>query len=273
MSSCSKPKEVELVLHCLSKMASKNQLVELARSRDLRCRESMSISALATLIAESGFDLETLREYFRLRHSNSSSGVLRQLMSSGCLIGHNWHETSPSVMHMRLQDRVRDCIDGAISFEQYMSMVADIAKEEMFIVARHDIVEEAIINHFPDVIPEIGVKSVTDFVFRGVPVDLKVSTHSDAWRVCAGRMTEDQKREFAIDYFKNADPDRMRKQAARAQYTWGLNRMYVMVKDESRWFSDLDALISEILGQMETAEAPFRISVNDMDMDCFVFEV
>lgn len=265
--------ESDLILHCLEKMTSKEQLCEIAVSRGLRIKTTMTIPILAKLVSRSGITLSEIVRIFRERYDPTPIEALKAAMLSGKLNGHDWHGARPSTMHMQFQDRVRECIAGHLTLDALLKMGTDIARQEFFIVAQHDIVEAAIIQAFPDVIPEIGKRSVTDFVFNGFPVDLKVSTYPVAWGNIAGSMSLDDKKQFAIDFFCNADIERMRKQAAGARYTWGLNRMYVLVKDPNEWFSEPDQMIQRLIDQMKVCTEPFRVEANGFTMDCFVFEI
>lgn len=276
MSGCltmDKSIEEGLILHCLEKMTSKAKLREIAIERGVKVKVSMTISDLAKCIFRGGISLPEITKVFRAKYGVQRIDVLKAAMLSGKLKGHDWHGARPSTMHMQFQDRVRECIAGRLTLDSLLKIGTDIARQEFFIVAQHDIVAAAIIQAFSSVIPEIGQRSVTDFVFNGVPVDLKVSTYPAAWGNVAGNMSSDDKRQFAIDFFCNADIERMRKQAAGARYTWGLNRMYVLIKDPDAWFVDPDQMICRLINQMKISADPFHIAANGFEMDCFVFEI
>ena len=125
-----------------------------------------------------------------------------------------------------------------MSLEEYLSIGTDIVRHEYFMVASHDICETSLIQSFPSVIPPIGNKSVTDFVFENVPYDLKITSHPDAWKPFAGRMTVEDKKRLALELYEGADSERMRKVAEECKHNWGLNRMYYIVNEQDKWLSD-----------------------------------
>jgi len=102
-------------------------------------------------------------------------------LTSGKLGGHDWHGTIPSHLHLGMQGLVRKCRPGDLTLDQLIGYGEDIMKQEYFITATHDIIENAIIKTFDNVIPEIeGHKSITDFIINDTPVDLKVSSYPDS---------------------------------------------------------------------------------------------
>lgn len=194
-------------------------------------------------------------------------------LSSGLLEGHSWHGSMPSFLHRSLQDRVRECCRGDYSLKDLLNIGCDIMKQEYFIVATHDLCESAIIEYFEDIIPPAGGKSVTDFIFRSTPVDLKVSTYPDNWVDKAGSLTDDDKKSLVYDLYVGADVERMRKQADDCKNNWGLNRLYIMVKNQADWFSDPRKLVERVLSQLSQMHSPFCVNVNGFDISFFLVEV
>ena len=200
-----------------------------------------------------GFDIEIMVPCDLERHIAH--------LQSGLLAGHNWHGARPSMLHLSIQDRVRECCSGNISLEEYMAIGTDIIRHEYFMVASHDICETSIIQSFPSVIPPIGSKSLSDFVFDGIPYDLKLTTHPDSWKPFAGNMSLEQKKQLAFELYEGADSERMRADAEKCRHNWGLNRMYYIVNDQDKWLNDPRGTVQYLLDNLCDSSNYFDIEV------------
>ena len=263
----------ELVLHCLEKMISKPQLLELAKSRGLSPKSGDNMPKIAAAVAKTGMTLGEVTAHFRGIWKPTDTNALVSALKSGKLRGHDWHGARPSSLHLSLQEKVRESVAGKRSLDDVIVIGADIMRHEYFMVAQHDLVESTIIARYGDVIPPIGSKSITDFVFRKVPVDLKVTVYPEGWKGRAGSLTDDQKREVAAELYRSADTDRMRKQAEGARHSWGLNRMCVLVKDQDRWFTEPEKLLADLMDRLDAAGEPLSVEVNGFKTECYVFEI
>lgn len=139
-------------------------------------------------------------------------------------------------------------------------------------VASHDICETSLIQSFPSVIPPIGNKSVTDFVFDNVPYDLKITSHPDAWKPLAGEMTVEDKKRLALELYEGADSERMRKMAEGCKHNWGLNRMYYIVSDQEKWLSDPRGTVQFLLDNVCDTSNYFDIVVHGFTIHICLIE-
>lgn len=263
----------ELIAHCIEFMSSKDIIVPFLKEKGLPASDSMSYKRLASLISPNQQDISIDMITQLLRENWESSDIVAHIenLRSGKITGHNWHGARPSMLHLSIQDRVRECCDGIISLDDYLRIGEDIIKHEYFMVAAHDICESSIILKFNSAIPPVGKKSVTDFVFDGVPYDLKVSSHPDCWKDKAGKMTIEEKKQLALELYEGADTERMRKQAEKCKNNWGLNRMYYLVSDQTRWETNPEELIAYLIDELQKPENKFSITVHGYALQiCFI---
>lgn len=265
--------ENELIAHCIEFMSSKEVIVPFLQEKGLRASNSMSYKQLASLIAtdQQNISIDNITQLLRAHWEPSNIDAHIAVLCSGKINGHNWHGARPSMLHLSIQERVREFCNGIISIDDYLRIGEDIIKHEYFMVAAHDICESSIIKNIPSVIPPIGNKSVTDFVFDGVPYDLKVSSHPDNWKDKAGKMTINEKKQLALELYEGADSDRMRKQAEKCKNNWGLNRMYYLVSDQTKWESNPKELITYLIAEIQKPENKFNITVHGYTLQiCFI---
>ncbi|MGV8016883.1 MAG: hypothetical protein AB2L26_01695 [Ignavibacteria bacterium] len=163
-------------------------------------------------------------------------------LKSGKLAGHGWYGAMPSTLHLSLQNKVRECISGSITFDKLLEIGSDIMKHEYFMVATHDILESAVINNFSDVIPSIGYKSISDFIYKGIPFDLKNTNFPAGWN-----KNERDEEELIKNLVLGADSDRMRKQAEKSYKGNGLNRFFVIIENQERWLKEPDTILDEFI--------------------------
>lgn len=139
-------------------------------------------------------------------------------------------------------------------------------------VATHDICESSIILSKDTVIPPIGSKSVTDFIYGGIPYDLKVSSHPPKWQSRAGNMTADEKKRFAFELYERADSERMRKVADGCKHNWGLNRMYHLVADQEKWLQSPEDAIRYLVSRIPDPDNCFDIVVHGLSSHICMIE-
>jgi len=202
---------------------------------------------------------------FGIEHKMSDSYeklVFRLLQSknlkSGLLKGHNWHGAMPSMLHLSLQNKVRDHIDGKLGLKELISTGADIMKHEYFMVAVHDLCETTIIASNPSTIPPIGSKSISDFVFEGIPYDLKITNYFGGH---TKEYVNKNKQNVVEQLLAGADVLRIREQAKKTINNWGLNRFYVLVEDQERWFSHPEGILDELIGEIKNMYKPMNTEI------------
>ena len=258
------PLQRDLIAHCIEFMSNKEVVASLLRERGIRVRPSSTFKQLSQAYESNpdALSVEEICAAFRDRWTPCDLERHISHLQSGLLAGHNWHGARPSMLHLSIQDRVRECCSGDISLEEYLEKGTDIIRHEDFMVASHDICETSIIQSFPSVIPPIGSKSLSDFVFDGIPYDLKLTTHPDAWKPFAGNMSIDQKKQLALELYKGADSERMRADAEKCRHNWGLNRMYYIVNDQDKWLNDPRGTVQYLLDSLCDTSNFFDIVVH-----------
>ncbi len=176
----------------------------------------------------------------------------------------------PSMLHLSLQNKVRECIDGKIEMEKLISIGADIIKHEYFMVATHDICETTIINNFSTTIPPIGAKSISDFIFNNIPYDLKNTNPING-------ITKDEiklnKKSVIEELLKGADISRIREQAKKTINNWGLNRFYVIVNNQNRWLDEPELIMKELIEECRILNKPIEINLDGIVINTQIISI
>lgn len=255
--------EKELINYCIKHMSSKSLIYNLYDKYQINYRMSDSYDKLASRLESSSIDslnLDILKDYFRTNWKPTPLQLHLDNLKSGLLKGHNWHGAMPSMLHLSLQNKVREHIDGLLDLSELINIGADIMKHEYFMVAVHDLCETTIITSFDDIIPPIGNKSISDFVFKNIPYDLKItnyiSDHSKEY-------VNNNKKDVAMQLLAGADIARLRKQAKKTIFNWGLNRFFILVKDQNRWNTDPEGILKEIVKEINNLDAPLDIRLGE----------
>ena len=251
----------KLIEYCIRHMSSKELIYALYDNNDIKFAKSDTYAKLANRINHqdsSKLNLEKLVQYFRANWQASPKQLHLKNLKSGRLRGHNWHGAMPSMLHLSMQNKVRDCINEKISLEELISIGSDIMKHEYFMVATHDLLETSIIEEFNDVIPPIGKKSISDFVFKGIPYDMKNTNYFGNW---TRETINHSKKDVAKDLIEGADIARIRKQAEGSINGWGLNRFYVMIENQELWFEDPEKLLEDVINEIRELGEPFDVKV------------
>lgn len=269
-------REIQLILHCLQAMTTTEQIRELLIEAGCSAKGTKPKLIDCVLNNRDKINIEYITKHLRAQWTPANLQIHFDNMKSGKLEGHDWHGAMPSFLHLSLQDKVRECSAGEITIDELIGIGADIIKHEYFIVAQHDILETSIINHFPDTIPPISSKSITDFVFKGIPVDLKVSTFPTNWEERAYKsesLNSTEQKNLIIDLYSGADTERMRKQAEGSINNWGLNRMYIIIKNQNEWFRNPEGLVKKVIKKLEHVTEPHKVSVNGFEIEAFCIDV
>ena len=266
--------DIDIISHCIEFMSNKDVLSALFAAKGLKFGKSLSYNKLAEVFEESPNAISVSDITTLFRHNWSPCNIARHIehLKSGLLIGHDWHGAMPSILHRSIQDKVRQCSDGTLSLKKYLQIGNDIFKHEYFMVATHDICESFIIQSKDTVIPPIGNKSVTDFIYDGIPYDLKVSTHTPKWAEKAGNLTVDEKKQIASELYEGADSERMRKVADGCKHNWGLNRMYYLVADQNKWLESPEATMQYLIDGLSDASNYFDIEVHGLSVHICLVE-
>lgn len=264
----------DLIAHCIEFMSNKEDVCNLFKSKGIKYPSNPSFKklALAFEASDDAITIKDIRDLFRLRWCPCDVDRHLRNLKSGLLKGHNWHGARPSMLHLSIQERVRECCEGKLTLEDFLAIGSDIMKHEYFMVASHDICETAVILNFPSVIPPIGNKSVTDFIFDDIPYDLKVTSHPDSWKHLAGMMTIEDKKKLAYELYKGADSDRMRKMDDGCRHNWGLNRMYYLVNDQDKWLDDPEGVVKYLIDNLNDPQNFFDIVVHGFQIHICMIE-
>lgn len=243
-------------------MASKEFIKNLFEKYGIRFRESNSYKKNKDAYCESGVEIAE-DDFIRMCRSLWEASPIeyhKMNLSSGILKGHSWHKAMPSMLHYSLQEKVRECISANASVVELLDIARDIMKHEYFMVATHDICESLIIGENANTLPPTRKKSISDFIFNGIPFDLKVSTYPEDWSIKPCNTEEDKVR-LAQSLVGGADSLRVRKEAEKASNGWGDNRFYIVVADQDRWIYDTNGLLEDIMLKVSALSAPLEVSV------------
>ncbi len=266
--------DIDIISHSIEFMSNKPAISELFSHYGLPFRESLSYAKLSEVFQAqpNSLSVQDITTLFRSKWTPCNIERHLSHLKSGLLLGHDWHGAMPSILHRSIQDRVRECCEGNLSLEDYLKIGSDIFKHEYFMVASHDICESSIILSKGTVIPPIGNKSVTDFIYDGVPYDLKVSSHTPKWQSKAGHMTVDEKKQIAFELYEGADSERMRKVADGCKHNWGLNRMYYLVADQNKWLHSPEDTVHYLISQLPDPNNYFDIVVHGLNIHICLIE-
>jgi hypothetical protein len=256
----------DIIKYCIRHMSSKELIHQLFDNNVVFYRKSDSYEKLVDRLNEKDYEKinkAIITKYYRDNWKSTNTKLHIENLKSGLLFGHNWHGAMPSMLHLSLQNKVRDHIDGKLTLEELISIGSDIMKHEYFMVAAHDLCETMIIETFPNTIPPIGSKSISDFIFEGIPYDLKITNYF-------GGQTKEyvnkNKQAVAEQLLAGADVQRIREQAKKTVNNWGLNRFYFLVEDQVRWIKDPEGVLTELIEEVSKLKAPFVIKIDGIEI-------
>ena len=101
---------------------------------------------------------------------------------------------------------------------------------------------------------------ISDFVFKGLPYDLKNTNYFDNWTKDSVNRS---KKEVAEALFRKADIARIRKEAVDSINGWGLNRFYVMVENLDSWLKEPEKILEMVLDEIKEIGEPFDIEIEE----------
>jgi hypothetical protein len=245
-------------------MASKEAIYELYNTHSITYNRTDSYDALSNRIKDDTLlTLSDIRKLLRKEWVPAPIDFHLKTLRSGILQGHSWHGARPSMLHMSLQEKVRDFIKNQNDISGLIAIGSDIVKHEYFMVAIHDMCESSIIQKFTDTIPSIRGRSISDFVFQDMPYDLKITT-SVGGRTRQQIMSD--KQTTVKELIKGADSQRIRKQADKTHKNWGLNRFYIIIENQDRWLIEPEAVIQEVLQECSRINDPVEVGVEGVDI-------
>lgn len=264
-----------IIEYYIEHMASKEFIEALFLKYGIRYRKSYNRKKCKEVFLESCIDIneDEFTEMCREWWQPSPIDYHKQNLSSGVLSGHSWHKAMPSMLHHSLQDKVRECISRAGSIEDLLNIARDIMKHEYFMVATHDICESLIIRDTPNALPPTYKKSISDFVFNGIPYDLKVSTYPEGWSKQLPCQSDNDKISLVQRLVGGADTLRVRQEAEDSQEGWGDNRFYIVVANQDRWINDTSNLLQEIMNKISSLTSPLRVCIGNVTMLAQIIEV
>jgi hypothetical protein len=253
--------DYDIVRFCLQHMTSKKHIHILYEQAGIKYKRSDSYKKLVIRFEEANndmIDLSIIKNYHRRVWQPAPKALHLANLKTGLLKGHNWHGAMPSMLHLSFQNKVRDHIDGRLTLQELISIGADVMKHEYFMVCAHDLCETAIIQNDANTIPPICSKSISDFVFDGIPYDLKITNY---FQYQTKHTVNENKTEVVKQLLAGADVLRLREQAKKTINNWGLNRFYVLVEDQKRWFSDPEGILEELLIETKKIGEPIKIKI------------
>jgi hypothetical protein len=256
----------DIIKYCIRHMCSKELIHNLFDNHSIEYRISDSYERLENRLNTTDYEKinqTVITNYFRENWKATNTKLHLENLKSGLLYGHNWHGAMPSMLHLSLQNKVRDHIDGKLSLNELISIGADIMKHEYFMVAAHDLCETMIIQNFPNTIPPVGSKSISDFIFDGIPYDLKITNYF------VGHTKESvnkNKQTVAEQLLAGADVQRIREQAKKTINNWGLNRFYFLVENQDRWIKDPEEVLNELIDEVKNLKAPFVVKIDGIEI-------
>lgn len=264
---------MDLIKYVIRHMSEKNLIHQLFDQLKIDYRASDGYEKLSNRIEtndSSGLTLDFLRSFFRSHRPPAPKELHLENLKSGLLKNHGWHGARPSMLHLSMQDRVRDCVQGKIALEDLIEIGSNIMKHEYFMVATHDLCETTIIESFSDVIPPTRAKSISDFIFKGMPFDLKNTNYFNGYDK---KFVNANKALILNRLLEGADVERLRKQAKKTINDWGLNRFFVMVEDQERWQTDPEGVLNELVDEAKKLKAPIKVDIQGIDVHCHLIAI
>lgn len=254
----------DVIKYCIQYMSTIGYTQNLFDIYKIKYRKSDNLTKLAERYYKSEnitFSLEDLRIFHRNNWKPTPKLLHFSNLKSNQLVGHSWHGAMPSMLHLSMQNKVRDHIDGKLSLNDLITIGSDIMKHEYFMVCVHDLCETMIIQEFPNTIPPIGKKSISDFVFNNIPYDLKITNYFSG---NTRQTVNKNKIDIVNQLLAGADILRIREQAKKTLNNWGLNRFYILVEDQDRWIKEPESLLQELKNEVARLGTPIKVKIGDI---------
>lgn len=251
---------MDIIKYSIVNMCDKEHIYTLFDHFEIKYKKSDTYFVLGERYSLSGIniDLDFFKEFLVLRWNSAPIQNIINILQSGTLVNHNWHGAKPSILHLSLQNKVRDCIAGILPIEELIDIGADIMKHEFFMTAIHDLCESTIITRLDFVLPSIRSKSISDFIFKNIPFDLKITNYFEGHNIESVNLN---KEDIARSLLLGADTSRIRKQAENTLNGWGSNRFYLLVYDQNRWLSEPQSVLEQFINEAKHLDEPFEINL------------
>jgi hypothetical protein len=226
--------------YLLAEMMSTGDLFGLAAMLGVSLKRGAKVVLINQLLQAA--TLTDAERYCRHQWRFTSRELHLANLQSGILTGHSWHNAAPSRLHLSLQDRVRDVCSGKVSLKQFLGEGTDIAKHEYFMVAISDLSESVFIERL-GAIPPTKTRCISDFMWNGIPYDLKNTVIKKGWDI--GRI-EASPDAYAQELTDAADANRDREITEGELAAWRGNRFYVVTSSEDLWLTQPQQLLDEL---------------------------
>ncbi len=255
-------KNKELIFYCLQYMATKELIHNFFNEKGINFKKNDSYQKLTSRIIESEnveITLTELNKFFRINWKPQPSKLHIENLKSGKLIGHSWHGAKPSMLHLSMQNKVREHTSGKFDLDNLIKIGEEIMKHEYFMVCVHDLVETMIIENFPNTIPTVGNKSISDFIFNNEPYDLKITNYFYGY---TKNDVNENKETVIKKLLSGGDSLRLRKQSSKTINNWGLNRFFVLVEEQNRWLQEPEVVLDELKIEINKIVNPIKVEVD-----------
>lgn len=220
-------------------------------------------NALVESLKSRNISLQQVLTFCREKHETGNTDLIKSVLKSGKLKGHSWEKARPSNLHLSIQNLVRDCFAGKLNIDKYLEKGNNIIKHEFFITAIHDLAEQTVIANFKEVIPAITSKSTIDFVYDGLPYDLKVTPPLKDWTYEEAKKNPEK---FARSLYEGQDTERIR---ASAKDDDEFNRLYLVYKNDFVWENPEEAE-KRILKIFSQRHNPLTINIDGRNIRALV---
>jgi len=162
----------------------------------------------------------------------------KDIITSGMLAGHSWHQAAPSRLHLTFQRWVRAFLSNEISFDEYMTRIDAVAKQEIYMLVGANLTENLIVNSDETIIPNLRSMGISDVIINDLAYDIKNTHHP---RTCPVDLFEKpiEGQEWLFD---SGDLQRDLKTAAKGPAHLAYNRIYVVIDPVDKWETEFDQI-------------------------------
>lgn len=237
-------KNKELINFFLTFMASKNDLIDLLNDNNVSgFSKSFTIPKLIDFLEsneEFTLNKKNITKFARNKFLPHLYNIdfQKQIIKSGKLKDHSWHQAAPSRLHLTIQRWVRLFLSGEMTFEDYMKRIKNVAKQEIYILVGANITEYLIVNADETIIPNLKKMGISDVIINNLPYDVK-NTHNPKTLPYNLRKEPMKCQEWLFD---SGDLQRDLKTAQRAPLYYGYNRIYVIIDPVEKWETEMDSI-------------------------------
>jgi len=248
---------------CLKVLFNAEQLIALGNKEFPGKRFPGPKKNIIESLKNEGITVEQIRNFCRDNNPPTNTDLIKTVLRSGKLNGHSWEKAMPSNLHLSIQNLVRACFAGEMNIDNYLEKGNNIIKHEFFITAIHDLMVQAIVDNFDDIIPSITSRGTIDFVSDANPYDLKITPPIKGWTYGRAKATPI---DFAKSLYEGADTERIRKSAEDAEE---FNRLYVVYDDAVIW-TNPEVAETKVIEAFSRRPAPFTLDIDGKQIKVLV---